>query len=75
MAAVAFALAAPGRASADLAVSQTATPKPVRKGELLTITVSVTNPGPGTAGADQSQVEIFPLRGASHQAAANPYSR
>ena len=54
-------------------MSQTASPKPVKKGELVTITVSVTNPGPATAAADESQVEIFPLRGGSEHAAANPY--
>ncbi len=74
MAAVAIAaLAAPSAASADLVVSQTASPRPVKKGEFVTITVSVTNPGPATAGSDESQVEIFPLRGSSEHAAANPY--
>ena len=63
----------PASASADLAVSQTASPKPVKKGELVTITVSVTNPGPATAGSDESQVEVFPLRGSSERPAANPY--
>ncbi len=72
-AAALVALAAPGAASADLVVSQTATPKPVKKGALVTITVSVTNPGPAVAGSDESQVEIFPLRGATEHAAANPY--
>ena len=33
------ALALPASASADLVVSQTASPKPVKKGELVTITV------------------------------------
>ena len=74
VAAVAIAaLALPASASADLVVSQTATPRPVKKGELVTITVSVTNPGPATAAGDESQVEIFPLRGGSEHAAANPY--
>jgi hypothetical protein len=74
VAAVAIAaLALPASASADLAVTQTASPKPVKKGELVTITVSVTNPGPATATSDESQVEIFPLRGSSEHAAANPY--
>lgn len=72
MAIVALALALPAGASADLVVSQTASPKPVAKGALVTITVSVTNPGPAAAG-DESQVEIFPLRGGSEHAAANPY--
>jgi hypothetical protein len=45
----------------------------VKKGELVTITVSVTNPGPATSGSDESQVEVFPLRGGSEHAAANPY--
>ena len=66
------ALALPAGASADLVVSQTASPTPVAKGALVTITVSVTNPGPAAAG-DESQVEIFPLRGGSEHAAANPY--
>ena len=74
VAAVAIAaLALPASASADLVVSQTASPRPVKKGELVTITVSVTNPGPATASSDESQVEIFPLRGSSERAAANPY--
>jgi hypothetical protein len=74
VAAVAIAaLALPAGASADLAVTQTASPKPVKKGGLVTITVSVTNPGPASAGVDESQVEIFPLRGGSEHAAANPY--
>ncbi len=30
-------------------------------------------PGTATAAADESQVEIFPLRGGSEHAAANPY--
>ena len=54
-------------------MSQAASPRPVKKGELVTITVSVTNPGPATAGSDESQVEVFPLRGSSEHAAANPY--
>ena len=74
VAAVAIAaLALPASASADLVVSQAASPKPVKKGELVTITVSVTNPGPATAGSDESQVEIFPLLGGTERAAANPY--
>ena len=74
VAAVAIAtLALPASASADLVVSQTASPKPVKKGELVTITVSVTNSGPATAGSDESQVEVFPLRGSSERPAANPY--
>jgi hypothetical protein len=74
MAAVAIAaLALPASASADLVVSQAASAKPVKKGELVTITVSATNPGPATAGSDESQVEVFPLRGSSEHAAANPY--
>jgi Domain of unknown function DUF11 len=74
VAAVAIAaLALPASASADLAVTQVASPKPVKKGELVTITVSVTNPGPATAGSEESQVEVFPLRGSSERAAANPY--
>ena len=67
------ALALPASASADLVVSQTANPKPVKKGELVTITVTVSKPGPATAGSDESQVEVFPLRGSSERPAANPY--
>src|SRR3954471_22599313 len=48
-------------------------PKPVKKGDVVTITVTVANPGPATARSDESQVEIFPLRGSSEHAAANPY--
>jgi hypothetical protein len=73
VAAAIAALALPASALADLVVSQTASPRPVKKGELVTITVNVTNPGPATAGSDESQVEIFPLRGSSEHAAANPY--
>ena len=67
------ALAFPASASADLVVSQTASPKPVKKGDRVTITVSVSNPGPAIAGSDVSQVEVFPLRGSSERPAANPY--
>src|SRR6476661_7934223 len=74
MAAAAIAaLALPASAAADLAVPQTATPSPVAKGELVTITVNVANPGPATTGSDESQIEIFPLRGSTERAAANPY--
>jgi hypothetical protein len=66
-------LAFPAGASADLVVTQLASPKPVKKGELVTITVSVSNPGPATAGSDESQVEVFPLRGSTERAASNPY--
>ena len=66
-------LALPASASADLVVTQTASPKPVRKGELVTITVNVSNPGPGAVGSDQAQVELFPLRGSTEHAANNPY--
>jgi hypothetical protein len=66
-------LALPASASADLVVSQTASPRPVKKGELVTITVSVSNPGPGAVSSDQAQVEIFPLRGSTERAANNPY--
>ena len=74
MAAVAIvALVLPASASADLVVTQTASPKPVSKGELVTITVSIANPGPASAGSEESQVEIFPLRGGTEHPAANPY--
>jgi hypothetical protein len=35
--------------------------------------VTVTHPGPAAAGSDESQVEVFPLRGSSERPAANPY--
>jgi hypothetical protein len=74
MAAMAVAaLALPASAPADLVVSQAASPRPVAKGELVTVTVSVSNPGPRTVGSEESQVEIFPLRGSTDNAAANPY--
>jgi Domain of unknown function DUF11 len=60
-------------ASADLVVTQTASPKPVKKGELVTVTVTVTNPGPRPVDSETAQVEMFPLRGSSHEAADNPY--
>ena len=66
-------LAFPASASADLAVSQTASPKPVRKGELVTITVSVSNSGSSTISSEDATVEIFPLRGSTERAANNPY--
>ena len=66
-------LAVPASASADLAVSQTASPKPVRKGELVTITVSVSNTGSSTISSEDATVEIFPLRGSTERAANNPY--
>src|SRR5215208_3692656 len=53
--------------------SRTASPKPVAKGELVTITVNVSNPGPGAVSSDQAQVEIFPLKGSTERAANNPY--
>jgi hypothetical protein len=65
--------ALPASAGADLVVSQTASPKPVKKGELVTVTVTVTNPGPRAVDAETAQVEMFPLRGSTHQAANNPY--
>jgi hypothetical protein len=49
-------LVVPAGASADLVVTQSASPKPVRKGELVTITVSVTNTGPRTLSGDQAGV-------------------
>ena len=65
--------ALPASASADLVVTQTASPLPVKKGELVTITATVTNPGPAPVDSELSQVEIFPLRGSTHQAAVNLY--
>src|SRR4051794_14237013 len=67
-------LAVPASASADLVVTQSASPKPVKKGELATITVNVSNPGSQTVSAELAQVEIFPLRGSTERAANNPYA-
>jgi hypothetical protein len=67
-------LAVPAGASANLVATQSASPKPVKKGDLVTITVTVTNSGPSAVSADEAQVELFPLRGSSENAANNPYT-
>jgi hypothetical protein len=68
------ALALPASASATLVASQTASPKPVKKGQLVTITVNVSNPGPGVDFADPTQVELFGIRGGTEGTAVNdPY--
>jgi Domain of unknown function DUF11 len=66
-------LAVPTSASADLVVTQSASPKPVKKGELVTITVNVSNPGPKPASGEEARVDLFPLLGSTDHAANNPY--
>lgn len=67
-------LVLPAGASATLVARQTASPKPVKKGQLVTITVNVTNPGPDVDFADPAQIELFSLRGGTEGTAVNdPY--
>jgi Domain of unknown function DUF11 len=66
-------LVVPAGASANLVVTQSASPKPVKKGELVTITVNVTNSGPRTAAGDDARVDLFSLLGSTDHAANNPY--
>jgi len=60
-------------ASANLVVTQSASPKPVKKGELVTITVTATNSGPRTLSGTDAGVDLFSLLGSTDRAADNPY--
>ena len=66
-------LVVPASASANLVVTQSASPKPVKKGELVTITVTATNSGPRTLSGTDDGVDLFSLRGSTERAADNPY--
>jgi hypothetical protein len=66
-------LVAPASASADLVVTQSASPKPVKRGERVTITVDVTNSGPTALAGDEASVNLFSLLGSGDHAADNPY--
>src|SRR5690349_11440157 len=67
------ALVSAASASADLTISQTASPRWVNKGQLVTITVTVLNAGPGTATNDESGAELFSLRPGGGAHVNNPY--
>jgi len=66
-------LVVPAGAPADLVVTQSASPKPVKKGELVTIAVSVTNTGGRAVSGDDATVSMFSLLGSTDRAADNPY--
>jgi Domain of unknown function DUF11 len=66
-------LVVPAGASANLVVTQSASPKPVKKGELVTITVTATNSGPRTLSGTDAGVDLFSLLGSTDRAADNPY--
>jgi Domain of unknown function DUF11 len=70
---LAVALVEASSASADLSVTQTASPKWAAKGQLVTITATVTSTGPSADPSDVHQVELFSLRAGGEGHVNNPY--